>query len=49
MVKDRIGTRIKKTKKRINNLMYSRARAALEGLEVVAVPGLTAAEDKPVG
>ena len=49
MMKDRIGTKIQKTKKRINNLMYSRARAALEGLEVVGVPSLTAVEYKPIG
>ena len=52
MRKDRIGMMIQKKKKRINNLMYSKARsrAAFEGpgLGVVWL-GVVVTRDKPTG
>lgn len=44
MMKDRIGTEIEKTKKRVSN-MYSTTKAAFEGLGIVGVP---VTGDKPI-
>jgi hypothetical protein len=45
MMKERIGMRIQNTKKRINILTYSRARATFEGLEIASVPRCAGTKD----